>query len=59
LLIANIIRSKLGDIHMVISLQDLKDEKRESQGIRIILSKEVPANTDDVGYQVAEAKGFW
>lgn len=37
----------------------MKDDKRESQGVRIILSKALPEDTSDIGYQVAEPKGFW
>ena len=59
ILISSIVRTKIGGLHQVTHLCEMKDDKRESQGVRIVLSKEPPQDTAYVGYQVAEPKGFW
>lgn len=55
---ANIIRNKMGDIHQLVTICELKDDKRESQGIQILLST-AQLDVENIGYQKAEEKGFW
>lgn len=59
ILMSSIVRTKVGDVHMVTKLETLTTDKRETQGVTILLSKDAPADTSDVGYQAPEPKGFW
>lgn len=57
------IRTKLGDVHQVVSLTEKKDDRddkkgREIMGIQIVLSTK-EFDVDNVGYMKAELKGFW
>lgn len=39
-------------------MTESKDDKREKQGIEIVLSAK-PLDQEEIGYQAPEPKGFW
>lgn len=58
ILVSSICRTKVGDLHMLTKLETITNDKRETQGVIILLSKDA-LDTTDVGYQAPEPKGFW
>ena len=53
-----VVRSRIGDLHQVTTLHELKDGQRETHGIEILISKN-SLDQDSVGYQAPEPQGFY
>lgn len=55
---ATYVKSNVGGVHQLISLQEIREESKVLAGIKIVLSMD-QLDVNDVGYQAGEVKGFW
>jgi DNA-binding protein len=60
ILIASIVRDRVGDVHLVNSFTEVEDKKRPDfkvTGISIVLTTKSDLESSDIGYQHPEAQG--